>query len=61
MTFLSTAESELTGLVGAAQIGQAVAALIEEIVGFKLECRLYGDNQASLLIAQGPTSWRTRH
>ena len=61
LTSLSTAESELTGLVSAVQIGQAVASLIEEIVGLRLERCLYGDNQASLAIAQGPTSWRTRH
>ena len=61
LTSLSTAERELTSLVSAAQVGQAVAALIEEVLGHRLERCLYGDNQASLAIAQGPTSWRTRH
>ena len=61
LTCLSTAESELTSPVSAVQIGQALAALIEEIVGHRLDQCLYGDYQASLAIAQGPTSWRTRH
>ena len=61
LTALSTAESELTSLVCSVQAGQAVAALLEEISDSRLDCCLYGDSQASLAIAQGPTSWRTRH
>ena len=53
LTSLSTAESGLTGLVSAVQVGQAVAALIEEIVGHRFHRCLYGDDQASLAIAQG--------
>ena len=58
----STAETELTGLVSAAQSGKAAAVLVSEIVPEALEKRLYGDNSASIAIVGGPpTSWRTRH
>ena len=59
---LSTAEAELIGLVAASQAGEAVSALVGEILGVIPDRRLLGDNAASISIAGGPpTTWRTRH
>ena len=59
---LSTAESELIGLMNGAQAGEAIAALLSEILGVQPEKQLYGDNAAAISIVSGPlTSWRTRH
>ena len=59
---LSTAESELIAVVSGAQMGDAVASLISEILGVDPEVQLLGDNQACVAIVSGPpTSWRSRH
>ena len=59
---LSTAESELIAVVSGAQMGDAVAALISELLGFEPEVQLLGDNLACISIISGPpTSWRSRH
>ena len=58
----STAESELIAVVSGAQMGDAVASLISEILGVDPEVQLLGDNQACIAIVSGPpTSWRSRH
>ena len=59
---LSTAESELIAVVSGAQMGDAVAALVGEILGAEPEVHLLGDNLACIAIVAGPpTSWRSRH
>ena len=59
---LSTAESELIAVVSGAQMGDAVAALISELLGYEPDVQLLGDNQACISIISGPpTSWRSRH
>ena len=59
---LSTAESELIAVVSGAQMGDAVAALVSEILGLEPEVHLLGDNLACIAIVAGPpTSWRSRH
>ena len=59
---LSTAESELIAVVSGAQMGDAVAALISELLGFEPDVQLLGDNLACISIISGPpTSWRSRH
>ena len=59
---LSTAESELIAVVSGAQMGDAVAALVHELLGRELEVQLLGDNMACIAIISGPpTSWRSRH
>ena len=59
---LSTAESELIAVVSGAQMGDAVAALVSEILGFEPDVQLLGDNQACIAIVSGPpTSWQSRH
>ena len=62
MLSLRTAEAELIGLITASQSGEAVSALVGEILDSTPERRLLGDNAASISIAAGPpTAWRTRH
>ena len=61
-TTLSTAESELVGMTHAAQVGECVAPVIEELVEDDIVISLLGDNAAALTAYEQPGgSWRSRH
>ena len=61
-TTLSTAESELVGMIHAAQVGECVSPIIEELVEDDIVVSLLGDNMAALAAyEQGGSSWRNRH
>ena len=61
-TTLSTAESELVGMIHAAQVGECVSPVIEELIGDDVVISLLGDNMAALAAyEQGGSSWRNRH
>ena len=47
---LSTAESELTGLVEGLQVGRSVRALVELIM-LRVDVELHNDNRAAIIIA----------
>ena len=61
-TALSTAEAELIGMVHAAQVGECVGPIIEELVQEDVVMSLLGDNSAALAsYEQGSGTWRNRH
>ena len=61
-TTLSTAESELVGMTHAAQVGECVAPVIEELVEDDIVISLLGDNAAALTAYEhAGGSWRSRH
>ena len=61
-TALSTAEAELIGMVHAAQVGECVGPIIEELVQEDIVMSLLGDNSAALAsYEQGSGTWRNRH
>ena len=61
-TTLSTAESELVGMTHAAQVGECVAPIIEELVEDDVVISLLGDNAAALSAYEhAGGSWRSRH
>ena len=61
-TALSTAEAELIGMIHAAQVGECVGPIIEELVQEDIVMSLLGDNSAALAsYEQGSGTWRNRH
>jgi hypothetical protein len=56
----STAEAELIALGMTSMLGQGVSHLLSSL-GVANFVNVLGDNQASLAIAGGSTSWRSRH
>ena len=57
----STAEAELLAYNEAYQMAESVASLLQ-VVGYKVQRRLLGDNRAALTLCSAETGpWRTRH
>ena len=59
---LSSAEAELIAMVGALQVAESVAPVLEELLQKDLKTSLLGDNMAALTsFNQSSGSWRNRH
>lgn len=58
---LSTAEAELTAVVGGLQTGRSVPALMQLLIP-KVDLEIFNDNRAAVVLASGSGGgWRTRH
>ena len=59
---LSSAEAELIAMVGALQVSESIAPVLEELLQQDLKTSLLGDNLAALTaFNQSSGSWRNRH